>query len=245
MAREPDELAHINPFDLFDAEAERLDRHFSGLDAAGWARPSRCEGWSVRDVLAHLAGEELYNHACLDDDIDGFHAMLEREGVEGGLAGFNDWCVRRRRDLPVEDVLAEWRHRNGETRRRMRALGRDAPLPTSAGPYPAGLQAFHYASEYATHADDVGAPVAEDEFDHRIWWRTEVGVFALCERDPGVQVEVTAERIWVCAHGVSAQVPAPVFVEATVGRLPEGHPLDRALDDRLDHELREELRCLA
>ncbi|WP_449063054.1 maleylpyruvate isomerase family mycothiol-dependent enzyme [Planomonospora algeriensis] len=245
MTREPDELAHFNPFDLFDAEAERLDRHFSRLGAEAWDRPSRCAGWSVRDVLAHLAGEELYNHACLDDDVGGFFAMLVREGVEGGLAGFNDWCVRRRRGLPVEDVLAEWRHRNAETRRRMRALGRDGVLPTAAGPYPVGLQAFHYASEYATHADDVRAPVGEGEADHRIWWRTEVGVFALAERDPAVQVEVTAERIWVCAHGVSAQVPAPVFVEATVGRLPDDHPLDRALEDALDRELRSELRCLA
>ncbi|GAA3446907.1 hypothetical protein Pve01_46290 [Planomonospora venezuelensis] len=238
-------MPHINPFDLFDTEAERLSRHFSHLDAAGWNRPSRCTGWSVRDVLAHLEGEELYNHAVLDDDLGGFHAMLEREGVQDGVAGFNDWCVRHRRDAAVEEVLAEWRHRNGETRRRMRALGRDALLTTSAGPYPAGLQAFHYASEYATHADDVGAPVGDDEFDHRVWWRTEVGVFALAEHSPEVQVEVTAERIWVCSHGASAQVPAPVFVEATVGRLPADHPLDRMLDSARDPELRAELRCLA
>ncbi|MBG0830451.1 maleylpyruvate isomerase family mycothiol-dependent enzyme [Planomonospora sp. ID67723] len=245
MNEKSDILSHINPFDLFDTEAERLDRHFSRLGAEDWNRPSRCAGWSVRDVLAHLAGEEMYNHACLDDDIDGFFARLEHEGIQGGVAGFNDWCVRRRRNRPVEDVLAEWRQGNGETRRRMRALGRDALLPTSAGPYPVGLQAFHYASEYATHADDVGAPVGAGEFDRRIWWRAEVGVFALAEQHPEVQVEVTAERIWVCARGTSAQVPAPVFVEATVGRLPAGHPLDRMLDDGLDHELRAELRCLA
>ncbi|MEU4403612.1 maleylpyruvate isomerase N-terminal domain-containing protein [Streptosporangium sp. NPDC023963] len=234
-ARDP--LAGLDPFDLFDAEAERLDRYFPGLDAEGWDRPSRAAGWSVRDVLGHLAGEELYNHACLDDDIDGFTAMLRREGVDGGFDGFNEWCVRNRRGVPVEEVLQEWRRENGDTRERMRALGHDAPLPTFAGPYPAGLQAFHYASEYATHADDVGAPVTEDEAEERSWWRARVGAFVLAEQDSKAEVELTADGVRVHAYGASELLPAPVFVEATVGRLPEDHPLDR--------RLRDALRCLA
>jgi hypothetical protein len=68
-------------------------------------------------------------------------------------------------------VLAEWREANGETRHRMTMLGRDAPLTTAAGRYPAGLQAFHYSSEYATHADDVGAPVAPGEWPERTAFR--------------------------------------------------------------------------
>ncbi|GGP79183.1 maleylpyruvate isomerase family mycothiol-dependent enzyme [Streptosporangium pseudovulgare] len=229
-------LASLDPFDIFDAEAARLDRFFSGLDAAGWARPSRCGGWSVRDVLAHLAGEEMYNHACLDDDLEGFRATLEREGVGGGYNGFNEWCVRRRRDVPVEEVLDEWRRANGETRRRMRELGRDAELPTMAGPYPVGLQAFHYDSEYATHADDVGAPVGDDEAGGRARWRAAVGAFVLTERDSPARAEPDGDRVAVRLDGRSERLPVAEFVDATVGRLPEG---------RLDPELRDALRCLA
>ncbi|MEV7009467.1 maleylpyruvate isomerase family mycothiol-dependent enzyme [Streptosporangium sp. NPDC051022] len=232
-----DPLADLDPFDIFDTEAERLDRHFSRLDAEGWNRPSRAAGWSVRDVLGHLAGEELYNHACLDDDLDGFSAMLEREGVENGFNAFNDWCVRRRRDLPVEQVLQEWREANGETRRRMRALGRDGRLQTLAGPYPVGAQTFHYDSEYATHADDVGAPVSEDEADERDWWRARVAMFVLDEQGSHAQAEPTADSIWVHVHDMSVQLPVPVFVEASVGRLPNDYPLDRGI--------RAALRCLA
>ncbi|MFF4417196.1 maleylpyruvate isomerase family mycothiol-dependent enzyme [Streptosporangium sp. NPDC001559] len=232
-----DPLPDLDPFDIFDTEAARLDRYFSGLDEEGWNRPSRAAGWSVRDVLGHLAGEELYNHACLDDDLDGFSAMLRREGVEGGFNAFNDWCVRRRRDLPVEEVLQEWREANGETRARMRALGRDASLPTLAGPYPVGLQTFHYDSEYATHADDVGAPVSEEEADDRAWWRARVAVFVLAEQGSQAQVEPTAERIWVYAYDTATQLPVPIFVEATVGRLPDDYPIDR--------KVRAALRCLA
>ncbi|WP_371779654.1 maleylpyruvate isomerase family mycothiol-dependent enzyme [Streptosporangium subroseum] len=232
-----DPLADLDPFDIFDAEAARLDRHFSGLDDEGWNRPSRCEGWSVRDILGHLAGEELYNHACLDGDLDGFFAMLSREGAGGGFNGFNQWCVRQRRDMPVEEVLEEWRRANAETRERMRSRGRAAELQTSAGPYPVGLQAFHYDSEYATHADDVGAPVSSDEAGERTRWRARVGEFVLGEQGSGVRVGLTAEGVSVRVDGMSERLPADVFVDATVGRLPDDHPLDGGLKDAL--------RCLA
>lgn len=232
-----DELTGLDPFDIFDTEAARLDRFFSSLDDDGWNRPSRCEGWTVRDVLAHLAGEELYNHACLDGDIDGFFEMLDHEGVRGGFDGFNEWCVRRRRALPVEQVLDEWRAKNGETRARMRALGRDATLHTSAGPYPVGLQTFHYDSEYATHADDVGAPVGADEADHRTEWRVRVGMFALEERGAKARIVRACGHVEVQVDGLTADLSPAEFVDCTVGRLPAGHPLDAGI--------RGALRCLA
>ena len=77
----------------------------------------------------------------------------------------------------------------------MTKLGRDAPLTTAAGPYPAGLQAFHYSSEYATHADDVAAPVAAGEELGRTAWRVSFGRFALTEQAP---VKTwTSSKIWV------------------------------------------------
>ncbi|WP_405148194.1 maleylpyruvate isomerase family mycothiol-dependent enzyme [Sphaerisporangium sp. NBC_01403] len=242
MTSESDLLQDLDPFDIFDAEAERLDRFFSSLGEEGWNGPTRCAGWSVRDVLAHLAGEELYNHACLTGDIEGFFRMLEREGIPvddayGWVDRFNDWCVRRRRGLPVEQVLREWREKNGETRRRMRELGRDTLIRTAAGPYPAGLQTFHYDSEYATHADDVGAPVSAEEAGFRLEWRVRFGLVALAERKSNAQVERDGDRIRGRVDGLTVELSAADFVEATVGRLPEGHPLDP--------RVRSALRCLA
>ncbi|MET8990291.1 maleylpyruvate isomerase family mycothiol-dependent enzyme [Nonomuraea wenchangensis] len=233
---EDDPLRDFDPFDIFDAEAARLDRFFAGLDDSGWLRPSHCAGWTVRDVLAHLAGEEMYNHAVLDGTVPELMSRMSAEGISG-YEDFNEWCVRQRRDLPVADVLREWREKNGDTRRRMRELGRDAVLETMAGPYPNGRQAFHYDSEYATHADDVEAPVAADEEDDRTLWRIAVGRFALAESDSKVQVEQTADEIWVALDGVTAALPYPEFVAATVGRLPASHGLDPRLTSAL--------RCLA
>jgi hypothetical protein len=191
----------------------------------------------VRDVLGHLAGEELYNHACLDGDIEGLFAMLRREGVAGGFDEFNEWCVRERRGLPVGEVRREWRDKNAETRERMRALGRDATLPTAAGPYPVGLQAFHYDSEYATHADDVRAPVSLEEAGGRTDWRVRVGIFALDEQGSEARVEQAAGEVRVRVDGQEVTLTGPEFVDATVGRIPAGHPLPP--------RFRAALRCLA
>ncbi|GLW64240.1 hypothetical protein Arub01_24840 [Actinomadura rubrobrunea] len=239
---ESDILSGLNPFDIFDREAERLDAFFAELGPDDWDRPSRCAGWSVRDVLAHLAGAELYNHACLDDELDVLFNRLAKEGVSG-VDGFNQWCVDTRRGLPVAGVLGEWRRQNGDTRRRMRERGADAMLPTMAGPYPVGLQAFHYASDYAAHADDVGVPVAEGEEPARSQWRARVARFVLAERGSPVRVEDVPGGVRVLLDGRAggdareARLSTSDFVEAAVNRLPDEHPLDP--------ELRAALVCLA
>jgi uncharacterized protein (TIGR03083 family) len=46
---------------LVQSEAERLARYLHTLSPAAWMQPSLCEGWEVRDVVAHLIRlAELY-----------------------------------------------------------------------------------------------------------------------------------------------------------------------------------------
>ena len=63
------ELSEINPYDLMESEAARLEFYFGSLRGDDWDEPSACEGWSVKDVLAHLAGGEEYNRACLNGNV--------------------------------------------------------------------------------------------------------------------------------------------------------------------------------
>ena len=116
-------------------------------------------------------------------------------------------------------------------------LGCDAPLTTAAGPYPAGLQTFHYSSEYATHADDVGAPVAPGEWPGRTAWRVSFGRFALTEQDAPVKTWISNNDLTVQLGALTIELPPGDFVEATVGRLPGIYPIEPALRDAL--------RCLA
>ncbi|MCH8186445.1 MAG: maleylpyruvate isomerase family mycothiol-dependent enzyme [Chloroflexi bacterium] len=41
---------------IASAESERLNEYLSSLSAEAWSKPSACDRWEVRDVVAHLVG---------------------------------------------------------------------------------------------------------------------------------------------------------------------------------------------
>ena len=185
-------LGDHDPYDLMDGEAARLATWFSGLDGPAWAAPSACEGWSVQDVLAHLGFGEEYNAACLDDDVATFFERYSSRGASD-MNGFNALGVEDRRGRSAGEVLAEWRAGCARTRRELRQ--RDGgTIATGVGPYSARWQAWHLASELATHADDVGLPETTEEAPGRQAWRTRFALFALDEMKPDVEVATVAGR---------------------------------------------------
>jgi len=123
-----------------------------------WKRASRCAGWTVRDVLGHLTASEDYHRACLDGTVAAFLAgFAERGGTD--LDSVNALGVAGYADLSPAQVLARWRAASADNRRRFRERG-DGVVDTSIGDYPCRWQAIHVAAELATHADDIGVPVA-------------------------------------------------------------------------------------
>ena len=56
------------------------------------------------------------------------------------------------------------------------------------GPYPVDWQAWHLASELATHADDIGVPIDPADVARRTDWRARFSRFALAETKPDVAV---------------------------------------------------------
>src|SRR5215217_7206575 len=120
-------LGDLDPYEIMDDEAARIDRHLSALVAPELAAPSRCAGWSVKDVAGHLAASEWYNHACLDDALG---PLFERLGAKGAtdLNSFNALGVDEYRDRDIDAVLAEWRQSCGRTRSELRQRdGGDLP----------------------------------------------------------------------------------------------------------------------
>ena len=131
------DLAGLDPYELMAAESARLDNHFQGLVGAAWQQPSRCAGWTVRDVLGHLTATEDYNRACLDGTVQQFLAAVGAKGATD-LATANDIGIREFGDQPPEVVLAIWRDRAAKNRSDFQA--RDGGnVDSSVGEYPRAL----------------------------------------------------------------------------------------------------------
>jgi hypothetical protein len=93
--------------------------------------------------------------------------------------------------------------------------------------------AFHIASEYATHYDDMAGPLDDPA---RTAWRAKVSLFGLKEADKPVEVSQTGNEYLVRTGDSEATLTQADFVEAVTAR-PTTAPLPE--------DLRQALKALA
>lgn len=216
-----------DPFPAYDAEIHRLRRHLHGLDSRGWRAASHCRGWSVKDVVAHLSTDEVYNQACLD------HA-LDQLNYSGGLDASNERGVRSRRHLSPQAVLGEWETRQQNVRRRWGRLGLKAKIDTSVGPYPLRLQAWHLAREYAIHADDIEVPIPARVRDRRARWRIQFGLWAAREEGEPETARLENGTVRLMVRGQAHHLDPETFIAYMTNRPQQLiDPEQRALVKRL------------
>lgn len=220
-----------NPYDLQDRECERIASHLASLDAEGWMMPSGCEGWSRRDLLGHLAATEEYFTACLEGSV----AQLIQRFMDAGASSldeFNAAGVAAFAEMASGDLLAHWIDHNRRNRAGFRAAdGTD--IDSTVGAYPARQQAFHVAFEYAIHAGDLDAPVADAERDERQDWLAAVAAFSLTEVKDAVSVTADGGRLMVSAGSGSVTLDRDAFVAGVSRRLGQAS-LDAETRDLLD-----------
>ena len=218
------ELVGLDPFNILDQEAGRLDAFFSTRSAEEWLRPTRCDEWTVADALRHLAATEVYHQACLDGTVA---ALVTQVGERGAtdLDSANALGVADLADRPTGELLLQWRSTNAESRRRFRERG-DGTVDTSVGEYPCRWQAFHVASELATHADDVGVPLTADEITDRRTWRARFSRFTLAEAKPDLSIR-TVDALTIVGDGsIELQLNADELIEGVADRLSESSEID-------------------
>jgi uncharacterized protein (TIGR03083 family) len=225
------DLAGLDPYELMGAEAARLDRFFEQAQPADWERPTRCAGWTARDLLAHLAASEEYNQACIDGCVQDFLVGIGAKGAVD-LASANEIGVREFDGQSPADILETWRERTARTRDGLRA--RDgADVDSSVGAYPARWQAFHLAFELATHADDLGVPVTAAEAAARLDWQAKFGRFAIKELKPDLTIDGSGGVTHVKGDGVDMEIDDAQFVQAVAARLPDDSGIDGEIAARL------------
>jgi uncharacterized protein (TIGR03083 family) len=224
-------LEGVDPYDLMDAEMRRLMTLVARFpDHDGWwSQPSRCEGWSARDVLAHLAANEDYHRACREGTV----AQQMQAAFEAGVTGGDDWNrlgIEKRAGVVPSALLASWQAELTETIEALRE--RDGgEIDSSAGPYPVRLQAAHIAIEIATHADDMIIDAFDDQ--SRWVWRAGISRFLLEEHDDSLRAEAVPGGTHVTGGGIDTTLDDRTFTEAVMGRH-EGAPLPPEVATALD-----------
>jgi uncharacterized protein (TIGR03084 family) len=146
----------LTVIDDFVAEALRLQSILGLLTQAQWRADSRADGWSVADVVLHLAQSDEAVAASAD-------GADHREDVAaaGTVDGWAARMVDAERTTP-DLVFARWREARDTAVEALRAADPELPLPWVAGPMkPATLTTTRLA-EYWAHGLDITGPLGID-----------------------------------------------------------------------------------
>ena len=149
-------------FDDLEAEQDRLADILAGLSGAQWAAASLAHGWTVRDVVVHLAqGEELAvarlggtgNPADGQDRPDG----RDDRSVEEIMAGL----VEADPATPAQ-ALRRWQQARGPAMDLLRAADPQRRIEWAAAPLKPAALATTRLAEHWTHGLDLTGPLDID-----------------------------------------------------------------------------------
>lgn len=153
---------------------------------AGWQRPTRCEGWTVADVVLHLAQtDELALASALGQFAEGLDVLAgdpERQGnVDDGAAAF----VARERGLPHAALHERWRTGAAALRDALAASDPHRRVGWVSGHLSTRTLATTRLAECWIHTGDVAEAMEvvqepTDRLEHiaRLAWRTLPYAFA-------------------------------------------------------------------
>jgi uncharacterized protein (TIGR03084 family) len=164
---------------LADQQAELTDL-LSGLGEADWQRPSRCDGWTVADVVLHLAQTNELASASASGRMA--EALDQLAGGQRGMGSVDDGAatlVARERGQPGPVVRDRWVDSAGALCRLLECVDPHQRLRWVAGQVSARTLTTTRIAETWIHAGDIGAafewvPAATNRLWHvaRLAWRT-------------------------------------------------------------------------
>lgn len=175
-------------FEALEAEQDQLSDLLGSLTEREWSRRSACAGWSVCDVVLHLAQTE--ETVVVTVTGGGFD-------VPGAASGatidelMDEWVAAQRGGLP-DEVLERWRVASRAAVAALREADPDAQVAWAATPLKPRTLATTRLSEHWIHAQDIAEPLDREYPDtDRLWnivWlahRTVPFAYARAERaDP-------------------------------------------------------------
>jgi uncharacterized protein (TIGR03084 family) len=189
-------------FDDLEAEEERLQAILEGLDADQWATESGAPGWSVADVVLHLAQSEEGVVATVTG------IGLDARRPESGVSVDEQMArlVESQRDAPAR-IFQRWRTARVAALAELRAADPGKQVRWIEAPLKPPTLATTRLAEHWAHALDIAHPLGIDLPDtvrlrHIAWLahRSLAYAFSLIgEQDQRVYCELTGPdgEIWM------------------------------------------------
>jgi uncharacterized protein (TIGR03084 family) len=150
------------------AEYDRLEAILGGLDDEAWNSPSGAPGWSVADVVLHLAQTEegVVATASRTDEPGTWRSG---ESVDDQV----EQMVRAQRDAPPV-IFARWRAARRAAVNALRTADPDVRLPWAAAPLKPATLATTRLAEHWAHGLDITDPLGipypdTDRLRHIAW----------------------------------------------------------------------------
>jgi uncharacterized protein (TIGR03083 family) len=136
-------------------QRRRLESFLAGLSEAEWARPSRCDGWTVQDVVAHIVGVNAFWRASVLAGLAGTPTRI--------LTGFDPVAtpalmVDSMRALTPTEVLDQFAQSNDAFLGPLGSLdepGWSMPAEAPPGHIPVRLLAQHALWDCWIHERDI------------------------------------------------------------------------------------------
>ena len=144
--------------DDLDAEQARLERILTGLDEVRWMSASGADGWTIADVVLHLAQSE----EAVTASISGAGLRAGPGAAAGGTVEARvAESVRAERSAPAE-VFGRWRRARVAALAALRAADQERAVEWVSGRVKPGTLATTRLTEHWAHGLDITGPLGID-----------------------------------------------------------------------------------
>ncbi len=173
------------------AQQDDLSGLVSSLDEAGWQTPSRCDGWTLADVVLHLAQtNEMAIGSVQGRFAEAVDALTAGAGPASSIDEGAGLMVAAERGQPGGAVRDRWQASANTLRHELSECDPARRVTWVAGDLSARTLATTRLAETWIHTGDVAVPLGhEAAADDRLWhiarlaWRTLPYAFAQAGRE--------------------------------------------------------------
>lgn len=148
-------------FDDLAAEQERLEAILASLDEARWASSSGAKGWTVADVVLHLAqAEEMVAASVERRDLRAVPGAQPGNTVEERVAAMVR--AQRQEGGSAAAVFERWQQARMAALAALRGADQDQAVQWVAGPVKPATLATTRLTEHWAHGLDITGPLGID-----------------------------------------------------------------------------------